>query len=219
MSDPLRSARRKQKRYAEPRTPVQAERPIRVCYADPVYPGRGRYYSVPGTPEYHPDAMMWDDLEQHVALMARLEAEFPDGWAMSTSADAVRALWAESPEGTQLAMWGRGGPRLNLRVVPGWEAVLYRADVVKVAGRPSAMDWLMCGIGHTSGVAGFYGAKPPKFSRWLFALLGLGGHPGDELVDLFPGSGAVTRAWQDYQGHEVTRRCGAVQGALFSEGA
>ena len=140
MSDPLRGGRRKQKRYGLHRVPAQATRPIRACYADPVYPARARYYSVPGTPEFHPDSMRWDDPAAHIELMARLEAEFPDGWAMSTSSDAVRALWPASPPGTQLAMWGRGGPRLNLRVVPGWEAVLYRVDVVKVPGRPAAMD-------------------------------------------------------------------------------
>jgi hypothetical protein len=40
------------------------------------------------------------------------------------------------------------------------------------------------------------GMKPPQFSRWLFRLLGLA--RGDTFVDLFPGSGAVTRAWQLY---------------------
>lgn len=38
--------------------------------------------------------------------------------------------------------------------------------------------------------------KPPQFSAWMFAQLGA--LPGDELVDLFPGSGAVTDAWQRY---------------------
>lgn len=38
--------------------------------------------------------------------------------------------------------------------------------------------------------------KPPEFSVWMFRLLGA--RRGDELVDLFPGSGAVTRAWERY---------------------
>jgi hypothetical protein len=37
------------------------------------------------------------------------------------------------------------------------------------------------------------GAKPAAFSRWMFNLLGA--QPGDTFEDLFPGSGAVTRAW------------------------
>lgn len=35
--------------------------PIRVAYADPVYLGCARFYSVPGTPEFHPEAAKWDD--------------------------------------------------------------------------------------------------------------------------------------------------------------
>jgi hypothetical protein len=37
------------------------------------------------------------------------------------------------------------------------------------------------------------GAKPAAFCWWLFDLLGA--LPGDDLVDLFPGSGGVARAW------------------------
>jgi hypothetical protein len=40
------------------------------------------------------------------------------------------------------------------------------------------------------------GAKPAAVCRWIFALLGAA--PGDTLDDLFPGSGAVTRAWAAY---------------------
>ena len=34
------------------------------------------------------------------------------------------------------------------------------------------------------------GAKPAAFCWWVFDLLGA--LPGDELVDLFPGSGGIT---------------------------
>jgi len=37
------------------------------------------------------------------------------------------------------------------------------------------------------------GTKPAAFCAWIFALLGAA--PGDTLDDLFPGSGAITRAW------------------------
>lgn len=40
------------------------------------------------------------------------------------------------------------------------------------------------------------GAKPATFARWMFDLLGA--LPGDELDDLFPGSGGIGRAWQVY---------------------
>jgi hypothetical protein len=40
------------------------------------------------------------------------------------------------------------------------------------------------------------GMKPPQYAVWLFAQLGA--RPGDELADLYPGSGAVTEAWRRY---------------------
>jgi hypothetical protein len=42
------------------------------------------------------------------------------------------------------------------------------------------------------------GAKPAAFCRWIFELLGA--QPGDELVDVFPGSGGIGRAWDIYAG-------------------
>lgn len=40
------------------------------------------------------------------------------------------------------------------------------------------------------------GAKPAAFARWIFQLLGAA--PGDTFDDLFPGSGAIGRAWHAY---------------------
>lgn len=40
------------------------------------------------------------------------------------------------------------------------------------------------------------GAKPATFCGWLFRVLDA--QPGDELVDVFPGSGGVSRAWAAY---------------------
>jgi hypothetical protein len=48
------------------------------------------------------------------------------------------------------------------------------------------------------------GAKPAAVCQWIFILLGAG--PGDILDDLFPGSGAVARAWAAYTGQEPSCR-------------
>ena len=42
------------------------------------------------------------------------------------------------------------------------------------------------------------GAKPAAVCRWIFELLGAG--PADTLDDLYPGSGAVSRAWAAFTG-------------------
>jgi hypothetical protein len=44
---------------------------------------------------------------------------------------------------------------------------------------------------------GLAGAKPERVCWWLFEVLGL--DPEDELDDLFPGTGAVSRAWESWR--------------------
>jgi hypothetical protein len=55
-------------------------------------------------------------------------------------------------------------------------------------------DSLVCGVTPVTTRPGRVpGAKPAAFCRWMFGLIGAA--PGDHLDDLFPGSGAVARAW------------------------
>jgi hypothetical protein len=59
------------------------------------------------------------------------------------------------------------------------------------------------------------GAKPQAFCFWLFDAMGL--RPSDELVDLFPGTGAVAEAWDawtaqsrlDFEAVDTLRDAGA----------
>jgi hypothetical protein len=44
---------------------------------------------------------------------------------------------------------------------------------------------------------GLTGAKPAAVCRWIFEIAGL--EPGDEFTDLFPGTGAVTDAWERWR--------------------
>ncbi|MGK5559207.1 hypothetical protein ACSNOI_47180, partial [Actinomadura kijaniata] len=60
-------------------------------------------------------------------------------------------------------------------------------------------DSLVHGVAPMTTLPGrVIGAKPAAFCRWVFDLLGA--TPGDTLDDLFPGSGAVTRAWAAFTG-------------------
>ncbi len=45
---------------------------------------------------------------------------------------------------------------------------------------------------HSAPRQNFVGTKPPEWTRWVLDMLGY--QVGDELVDLFPGSGSVARA-------------------------
>jgi hypothetical protein len=165
--------------------------PLRLAYADPPYPGRAaRYYSS------HPDFAGEVD---HQALVEQLLAEYPDGWALSTSADALPAILASCPPAVRVAAWFRGErPTCSYRPLNAWEPVVYlggrahpsspaerRLDALVHVARIRTTDPRWC-----------TGAKPAAFCWWLFDLLGA--LPGDDLVDLFPGSGGVARAWGLY---------------------
>lgn len=161
--------------------------PLRLAYADPPYPGKSGLY------RDHPDYAGEVD---HGELLARLTGY--DGWALSTSAAALPAVLALCPAGVRVAAWCRG-PRTaaSWEPVSAWEPVIYRTarPVDPAAGlRPDA---LVHGVAAMTTLPGrVIGAKPAAFCRWLFALLGAAA--GDSLDDLFPGSGAVSRAWAAY---------------------
>ena len=82
---------------------VEPARALRLAYADPPYPGMSaRYY------RDHPDYAGEVD---HEALIDQLVEEFPDGWALSTSAaslPAVLALCAASDRPAHIGRWRRG---------------------------------------------------------------------------------------------------------------
>lgn len=54
-----------------------------------------------------------------------------------------------------------------------------------------------CAVVVPLGRASVAGQKPPAFCFWIFELLNL--RPEDEFHDLFPGSGAVGRAWEKWR--------------------
>ena len=64
----------------------------------------------------------------------------------------------------------------------------------EAVARNRRADSIVCGVGPLDTLQGrVIGAKPAAVCRWIFTLLGAA--PGDRLDDLFPGSGAVGRAW------------------------
>jgi len=80
-------------------------------------------------------------------------------------------------------------------------------------GRPQAKrlhavrDYCSTGISNN----GFKGSKPDALIFWIFEVLNL--EPTDEFHDLFPGSGAVTRAWEQWRD-----RVGVEQFSLLATG-
>jgi len=177
---------------AEPSRP-DAVQTLRLAYADPPYPGTAWMYR--GHPDYAGEV-------DHAALIARLTAY--DGWALSTSAAALPAVLALCPPGARVAAWHRGErPAPSRWPLNAWEPVIYHggrpADPSRLQDTLHArrVDSLVHGIAPMTTLPGrVIGTKPAAFCRWVFTLLGAA--PGDTLDDLFPGSGAVTRAWAAY---------------------
>jgi hypothetical protein len=185
-------ARTRRQRYCSPVCRAEDLRagPRRFAYADPPYPNTAHLY------RDHPDFAGEVD---HAELVERLVAEFPDGWALSTSAQALPDVLPLCPRGIRVMVWTKPFTPMkpSASVQYAWEPVLVHG------GRPRSIeDGLVRDVVSANPVAyravdgGVIGMKPPAFCRWLFQVLGAG--PDDELVDLFPGSGAVDRAWRAF---------------------
>lgn len=153
----------------------------RFAYADPPYVGCSALY-----PE-HPDSARWDDPDEHLMLMAEMDLDY-DGWALSCSTPSLAQLLPGAPPGTRVAAWVKpfAAYKRNVRVAYTWEPVLWRRGRERRPGDPVGRDHLSCPITLRRGLVG---AKPEAFARWLCVLLGW--QPGDELTDVFPGTGVV----------------------------
>jgi hypothetical protein len=165
--------------------PERAARPLRMAYADPPYPGLSR--------RYYADQPSFAGEVDHVALIERLQAY--DGWALSTGEFALRDLLPLCPYGARALPWVKP-MRPSSSTYGVQTACEYLIVVPGRRLRPSTCGWLHAAPARLGGST-LKGRKPLKFIAWMFGCLGL--LPGDELEDLFPGSGAVTRAWAEVQ--------------------
>lgn len=170
---------------------TSATGPLRFAYADPPYPGTAkRFYGKEST---------YDGEVDHFKLISDLTAydrtrdsAAYDGWALSTSVRALRGLLPLCPPEARVCAWVKPGgtPPATYGLHGSWEALIV------VPGRllrPGHRDWLRA---HPARLGGTLpGRKPLAFCAWLFQCLGM--LPGDELVDLFPGTGIVGRAWAE----------------------
>lgn len=165
------------------------DRPMVFAYADPPYPGKASLY---------PEKTEID----HASLLEHLTKNYPDGWALSTSSEALRDVLSLCPGGVRICAWFKG-PRhtKSRRALVSWE------PLIVAGGRPLRVDVvqdLSDGLVATGRFRRFPGAmvgmKPPAFAEWMFRQLGAS--RADRFDDLFPGSGAIRRAWARYTDQE-----------------
>jgi hypothetical protein len=174
---------------------------MRFAYADPPYPRQAK--------KHYEDHSDYAGEVDHPALIAQMTDEYPDGWALSTNPGELRSLLPLVPERHRVLSWRKpfAAWKRNNWPAYAWEPVILVGGRTLYGEQETPRDWVETAyfdedpppddiaesITMKRGVSG---AKPLAFCLWLFACAGL--RPDDELVDLFPGSGAVARAWQSY---------------------
>lgn len=168
-----------------PVRPAPLDTPLRLAYADPPYPGRAHLYA------NHPDFAGEVD---HRELALTLATQY-DGWALSTSAEALPEIFGYLREAAvdrfRLLAW------IKHTVTVSWE------PVIVVSARPPerVRDWIQCepdAYQWREKPDGYViGQKPKAFCRWMFEWLGA--RPDDHFDDLFPGSGQVGETWEEWK--------------------
>lgn len=174
---------------------------MRFAYADPPYIGQAkRHY---GCEEV-----------DHVRLIDSLYSDFPDGWALSCSTptlwQVLNIIQTGGHEITDIRIgaWVKsfGAFKRGVRPAYMWEPVIFRGGRNPTNGYRHApperngkqntpKDFL---ITEAESPAikepitlkkGLVGAKPEAVCRWILDLLNV--QEGDEIVDLFPGTGIM----------------------------
>ena len=150
---------------------------MRFAYADPPYPGMAHFY---------PENTEVD----HGELIARLCAEYADGWALSTASTTLQDVLAVSPSDIRVMAWVKpfASFKKGVGVAYAWEPVIVRGGRRREPRQLTVTDWVAASITLQRGLTG---AKPEKFCHWLLEVLNV--QPGDTVDDLYPGTGVMSR--------------------------
>lgn len=102
------------------------------------------------------------------------------------------------PRSARVCAWNRRiRPSRAKRPLSGWEPLIVaRGRELATTESQRARNALAYHGRFDAFPGALVGMKPPQFSVWMFQQLGAG--PGDGFDDLYPGSGAVARAWSSY---------------------
>lgn len=158
---------------------------MKVAYADPPYIGQAKKL-------YNSEEV------DHEQLIHELEVY--DMWALSCSTPSLRIILPMCPDDVRIAAWVKPFCSFKPNVNPAyaWEPVIFWHPRARGRDVPTVRDWVSANITLQKGLVG---AKPPSFCYWLFELLGL--KPEDEFHDLYPGTGIVTKCWQEWKSQQV----------------
>lgn len=170
---------------------------MKLGYADPPYLGCCSYYGhthygfTHGVGERPFDGGCWDNVETHGALIRHMRAAYPDGWAMSLTAPSLVILSRfVIPHVERIGAWVKPFASFKPGINPGycWEPVVFSGGRKRGRDEDTVRDFVSANIVLERGIKG---AKPAAFCNWILDLLGF--QPGDQVDDIFPGSGAFGR--------------------------
>lgn len=157
---------------------------MKFAYADPPYLGCCSLYDHRHEAPYG----CWNEADTHQLLIETLTAEFPDGWALSCTSSSLRTLLPLCPEDVRVAAWVKPFAVFKPNVNPGycWEPVIFAGGRRGDRERVTVRDWSSHVIRLKGGLKG---SKPAPVCAWILDLLGY--EDGDDLVDVFPGTGIM----------------------------
>lgn len=177
---------------------------MKFAYADPPYLGTAvKHYG-----DMHPEASVYDTLDGHRTLIERLESDYPDGWALSLGTPSLKHILPLCPDRVRVMAWVKpfASFKPGVGVAYAWEPVIVCGGRPRERSQQTVRDW--CAVNITLK-RGFAGAKPVGFVHWLLEVLNA--QPGDQVDDLFRGSGAVQAAIDGW----IEAQTGNCQTALF----
>ena len=158
---------------------------MKFAYADPPYFKQGKkLYG-----KLHEDAGIWDSQQSHLDLIAKLYAEYPDGFALSCNPADLSWILATYPE-LRVCVWAKTFHQIRPTTVQyAWEPLLLHGGRKENKRKPMVRDWISCARAMRKGLVG---AKPLTFNNWVLDLLNY--QKGDILNDLFPGTNGMADA-------------------------
>jgi len=123
-------------------------------------------------------------------LIRELETGY-DGYALCASSTSLQVLLGMFEAPPRIAAWVKpfAAYKRHVRIAYTWEPILFRE------ARRSSNDGAFVNRDHLSEPItmrkGLVGAKPERVCRWVLDLVGW--VPGDQVSDLFPGTGVMGR--------------------------
>ena len=161
----------------------EGDRAMTFAYADPPYFGCGK--SLYG--KHHEEAGIWDTEQAHLDLVERLCDEYQDGWVLSCNPRDLRMYLTTCPSDVRVGAWCKTWHQIRPTTTQfAWEPVIWRGGRKDNKRTPMVRDWIMANATRQRGLPG---AKPDTFNRWVLDLLNY--EEGDQLDDLFPGTGGL----------------------------